>query len=33
MKYTRESIIQRYNTGEELNIIAFWGHTESQEDD
>lgn len=27
MKYTRESIIQRYNTGEELNIIAFWGHT------
>lgn len=27
MKYTRESIIKRYNAGEELNIIAFWGHT------
>lgn len=27
MKYTIESIRQRYNAGEELNIIAFWGHT------
>ncbi|MBQ7785402.1 MAG: NADAR family protein [Clostridia bacterium] len=27
MKYTRESIIKRYNAGEPLNIIAFWGHT------
>ena len=27
MKYTRESIIERYNAGEALNIIAFWGHT------
>ena len=27
MKYTRESIIARYNAGEEMNIIAFWGHT------
>ncbi len=27
MKYTRESIIERYNAGERLNIIAFWGHT------
>lgn len=27
MKYTRESIIKRYNAGEALNIIAFWGHT------
>ena len=27
MKYTRESIIERYNAGEEMNIIAFWGHT------
>lgn len=27
MKYTRESIIERYNSGEEQHIIAFWGHT------
>ena len=27
MKYTREAIIERYNSGEELHIIAFWGHT------
>ncbi len=27
MKYTRESVIDRYNAGEELCIIAFWGHT------
>ncbi len=27
MKYTREAIVERYNAGEELNIIAFWGHT------
>lgn len=27
MKYTRETIIERYNAGEELHIIAFWGHT------
>lgn len=27
MKYTRKSIIERYNAGEEMNIIAFWGHT------
>ena len=27
MKYTRELIIKRYNAGEEMNIIAFWGHT------
>lgn len=27
MKYTRESVIDRYNAGEELHIIAFWGHT------
>lgn len=27
MKYTRESIIERYNAGEQIRIIAFWGHT------
>ena len=27
MMYTREMIIKRYNAGEQLNIIAFWGHT------
>ena len=27
MKYTREDIVRRYNAGEKLNIIAFWGHT------
>ena len=27
MKYTRELIIARYNSGAEMNIIAFWGHT------
>lgn len=27
MKYTRELIMQRFNAGEELNVIAFWGHT------
>ena len=27
MVYTLESIIERYNAGEEMNIIAFWGHT------
>ena len=27
MKYTRKSIIERYNAGEEMNIIPFWGHT------
>lgn len=27
MKYTRELIAKRYNAGEEMNIIAFWGHT------
>lgn len=27
MKYTRESVIERYNSGEELHVIAFWGHT------
>ncbi|MBR4204254.1 MAG: NADAR family protein [Clostridia bacterium] len=27
MKYTRESIIERYRAGEDLNVIAFWGHT------
>ena len=27
MKYTRASVIERYNRGEQLNVIAFWGHT------
>ena len=27
MKYTRDSIIERYNAGKEMNVIAFWGHT------
>lgn len=27
MKYTKESIAERYNAGEEMEIIAFWGHT------
>ena len=27
MKYTRELMIERYNAGEELHVIAFWGHT------
>ncbi len=27
MRYTRETIIERYNAGEKMNIIAFWGHT------
>jgi len=27
MKYTTASIIERYNAGEQMNIIAFWGHT------
>lgn len=27
MKYTVKSIIERRNSGEELNIIGFWGHT------
>lgn len=27
MKYTRESLEARYNAGEALNVIAFWGHT------
>ena len=27
MKYTREMIVERYNAGEEMNVIAFWGHT------
>ena len=27
MKYTRKSIIKRYNEGEKMKIIAFWGHT------
>lgn len=27
MKYTRESIAARYNAGEELTFIPFWGHT------
>ncbi len=27
MKYTRESIVERYNNGEAMNIIPFWGHT------
>ncbi len=27
MKYTRKSIVERYNAGEKLNVVAFWGHT------
>ena len=27
MKYTRETIIERFNAGEKMNVIAFWGHT------
>lgn len=27
MKYTRKLIIKRYNEGEKMKIIAFWGHT------
>lgn len=27
MKYTRDSIIERYNAGKDMNVIAFWGHT------
>ncbi len=27
MKYTRETIIERCKAGEQMNIIAFWGHT------
>lgn len=27
MRYSRESIIERYDAGEQLHIIAFWGHT------
>ena len=27
MKYTREDLIARYNAGEPMNVIAFWGHT------
>ena len=27
MKYTRDMIIRRFNAGEKLKIIAFWGHT------
>ena len=27
MLYTRDTIIERYNAGETMNIIAFWGHT------
>ena len=27
MKYTRELSVARYNSGESLNVIPFWGHT------
>ena len=27
MRYTRETIIERYNAGEKMNVIAFWGNT------
>lgn len=27
MKYSREMMIERYNRGEELEFICFWGHT------
>lgn len=27
MKYNRQLIAERYNSGEQMNIIAFWGHT------
>ncbi len=27
MKYNRQNMINRYNAGEKMNIIAFWGHT------
>ncbi|MGN0788638.1 MAG: NADAR family protein [Christensenellales bacterium] len=26
MKYNKQSIIQRYRQGEELNLLFFWGH-------
>lgn len=27
MKYTREMMIERFNAGEKMNVIAFWGNT------
>lgn len=27
MKYTRKAMIARYNAGQELHCLAFWGHT------
>lgn len=27
MKYNRQMMVNRYNAGEQMQIIAFWGHT------
>ena len=27
MKYTKNMIIRRFNAGEKIKIVAFWGHT------
>ena len=27
MKYTKDMIIRRFNAGEKMKIVAFWGHT------
>jgi len=31
MKYTRENTIQRYNSGENLKFLFFWGHQPSKD--
>lgn len=32
MKYTRESIIERYNGGERLKYVFFWGHGKTSDE-
>ncbi|MBR3107264.1 MAG: hypothetical protein IKH30_08790 [Clostridia bacterium] len=27
MKYNREWAVEKYNAGEDMQVIAFWGHT------
>ena len=29
MKYTKEALIEKYNSGEKLKFLFFWGHTPS----
>ena len=32
MKYTRESIIERFNKGERLKYVFFWGHGKTSDE-